>query len=121
MTWIVCIVVVVSGAVASRYPESSAGSDGPPDLTPEGAISTPPSPEACLELEEASQHSGFGCGCCFDEFDPWPLKQHVMYASGHGCPGGGAKRALAPEGAHGDWRWGSCYQGNKHRPCHVLQ
>ena len=114
---IVFALVVAAPANSADDGTSSAASDEPLELALEGSISTIPSSEA--SLEEASQDPG--CGCCFDEFAPWPLKSHVMYASEYSCPRSGTKRALEPEGAHGDWRWGACRQGNKHKPCGVVE
>lgn len=114
---IVFALVVAAPANSVDDGTSSGASDEPLKLALAGSISTASS--SGTSFDETSQDAG--CGCCFDEFAPRPLKKHVIYASAYPCPRSGTKRALDPQGAHGDARWGSCLQRKKHKRCGAVQ
>ena len=68
----------------------------------------------------SAQEPGFPCGCCYQEFMPWPNYWHQQFAIFEWtdyCAGGGQLRLNEPEGTHSDLRVGSCVNGTKHRDC----
>jgi hypothetical protein len=63
---------------------------------------------------------GYPCGCCYQEFNPWPNYWHQQFQLTEWtdqCAGGGHLRSNDPEGPHSDMRAGSCFNGSKHVEC----
>lgn len=68
----------------------------------------------------ALPEQALACGCCYQQFSPWPMYHHTMYESpgGNDCPGG-FPRTVEPHGAHGNLLPGSCDNGTYHNHCGV--
>jgi hypothetical protein len=68
----------------------------------------------------AAPGQALACGCCYQQFNPWPMYHHTMYESpgGQDCPGG-FPRTIEPHGAHGNLLPDSCSNGTYHNQCGV--